>query len=125
MKHHRSLIRYAVLLLALLQLNPAMQAANRKARPAPKERTAKMALPTPQEEFQKHVEQELANLRDDVYTRATWKKLQEVKQESDDTARNTKVVTSSAGAIGFVLGCLVTFFLVKRMGRSEESLKIT
>jgi len=123
MKHHRSLIRCAVLLLALLWVNPAMHAAVRKARPAQKEHTAKP--PTQQEEFQKHVEKEMADLKEDVYTRATWKKLEEVRQQADDTAGRMKVVMFSAGGIGFVLGCALTFIFARRMGRSDEALKIT
>src|SRR5690348_11278614 len=97
MKHRRSLIRYALLLLwALLLVNPARPAAVRKARPTQKERTVKTAQPTPQEDFQKRVEQQIANLKEDVYTRATWKKLQEVKQQADATAANMKVVTLTA-----------------------------
>jgi hypothetical protein len=124
MKHHRSLIGYAVLLFALL-VSPAMHGAARKARPAQKERTAKVALPTQQEEFQKRIEQQMASLKEDVYTRATWKKLQEVKQQADDTAGSLKVVMFSAAGIGFVLGCVVTVLVSKRAGRSDESLKIT
>ena len=114
----------AVLLLALFAVNPAMQAAKKKARPPQREQTAKTALST-QEDFQKHVEQEIANLKDDVYTRATWKKLQEVKQEADDTAGTVRLVTLSAVGIGFLLGCVVTVLVMKRSGGSEESLKIT
>ena len=125
MKLHRFLTRYAVLLLALFLLNPTIQAAVRKARPTQKDRTAKTALPTQQEEFQKHVEQQIASLKEDVYTRATWKKLQEVKQEADDTAGSMKVVMLSAGGIGFALGCAVTFIFARRIGGSDENLKIT
>jgi hypothetical protein len=114
-----------VLLLASLAVNTSLQAAKPKGRPAPKEHAARTAPATPQEVFQKHVEQEIANLRDDVYTRATWKRLQEVKQTADDTAGSMKLVTLSAAGIGFVLGCVVTFVISKRMGRSDESLKIT
>src|ERR1035441_10914025 len=88
MKPHRSLIRYVVLLLALLWVNPTMQAAVRKARPTQKERTAKTAQPTQQEQFQKHLEQQIADLKEGVYSRATWNKLEEVKQEADETAGN-------------------------------------
>jgi hypothetical protein len=125
MKLHRFLTRYAVLLLALFLLNPTIQAAVRKARPTQKDRTAKTALPTQQEEFQKRVEKEIAGLKEDVYTRATWKKVQEVEQKADDTAGNMKVVMLSAGGIGFVVGCAVTVLVTKRMGRSDEGLKIT
>ena len=125
MKPHRSLIRYVVLLLALLWVNPTMQAAVRKARPAQKERTAKTAQPTQQEQFQKHFEQQIADLKEDVYTRASWKKLEEVKHEADETAGNMKLVMLSAAGIGFVLGCAVTFIFARRTGRSDESLKIT
>jgi hypothetical protein len=125
MKHQRFLLRYAVLLLALLSVNPAIEAAVRKARPTQKERTVKTSLPSQQEQFQKHFEKEMADLKEDVYTRATWKKLQEVKQEADDIAGRTKVVMFSAAGIGFVLGCAVTFIFARRMGGSGESLKIT
>ena len=118
-------MRYAVLLVALLTVNSAMQAAVRKARPAQKERTAKTAQPTQQEQFQKHFEQQIADLKEDVYTRATWKKLEEVRQQADDTAGRMRVVIFSAGGIGFVLGCAVTFIFARRMGRLDESLKIT
>jgi hypothetical protein len=125
MNHQRFFMPYAVMLLALLSVNPAMQAAVRKARPAQKEHTAKVVLPTQQEEFQKRVEQQIASLKEDVYTRATWKKLQEVKQEADDTAGSMKVVMLSAGGIGFALGCAVTFIFARRIGGSDENLKIT
>lgn len=119
-------MRYLVLLLAMVLVNSTAQAAIRKARPTQKhEHVVKTSLSTPQEDFQKHVEQEIASLKDDVYTRATWKKLQDVKQEADETAGNMKVVTLSAGGIGFVLGAVLTFFLARRMGRSDEALKIT
>ena len=125
MKLHRFLTRYAVLLLALFLLNPTIQAAVRKARPTQKDRTAKTALPTQQEEFQKHVEQQIASLKEDVYTRATWKKVQEVEQKADNTAGSMKVVMLSAGGMGFVLGCVVTFIFARRTGRSDDGLKIT
>ena len=125
MTHHRFLIRYAVLLLALLSVNPTIQAAVRKARPTQKDRTSKTALPTQQEEFQKHVEREIADLKEDVYTRATWKKVQEVEQKADDTAGSMRVVMLSAGGIGLVLGCVVTVLVTKRMGRPDDGLKIT
>jgi hypothetical protein len=125
MKHHWFLRSYAVLLLASLAVNPGLQAAKPKGRPTPKEHTARTAPASQQEVFQKHVEQEIASLRDDVYTRATWKRLQEVKQTADDTAGSMKLVTLSAAGIGFVLGCVVTFVITRRMGRSDESLKIT
>ena len=118
-------MRYAVLLVALLTVNSAMEAAVRKARPAQKERTAKTAQPTQQEQFQKHFEQQIADLKEDVYTRASWKKLEEVKHEADETAGNMKLVMLSAAGIGFVLGCAVTFIFARRTGRSDESLKIT
>ena len=124
MKHHRFLMSCAVLLVALLAVNPAMQAAKKKAHPPQKEQTAKTTLST-QADFQKHVEQEIANLKNDVYTRATWKKLEEVRQQADDTAGRMRVVMFSAAGIGFVLGCAVTFIVVRRMGGSDESLKIT
>ena len=60
-----------------------------------------------------------------MYTRATWKKLQEVKQEADDTAGSMRVAMFVAAGVGFVLGCVVTVLVAKRMGRSDESLKIT
>ena len=115
---------YVVLLLALLAVNPAMQAAKKKVHPSQREPTAKTALPT-QEAFQKHVEQEIVDLKDDVYTRATWKKWQEVKQEADDTAGTVKLVALCAAGIGFLLGCVATVLVMKRRGGSEESLKIT
>jgi hypothetical protein len=118
-------MRYGVLLLALLSVNPGMKAANRKTRPPQKERAAKTVQPTQQEEFQKRIEQQIANLKEDVYTRATWKKLQEVKQQADDTAGSMKVVMLSAAGIGFVLGCVVTLLVAKRTGRSDEGLRIT
>jgi hypothetical protein len=102
-----------------------MQAATRKARPPQKERTAQTALPTQQEEFRRHVEREIASLKEDVYTRATWKKLEEVRQHADDTAGRMRLVLFSAAGIGFVLGCVVTFIFARRMGRSDDSLKIT
>jgi len=123
MNHHRFLLNYAALLLALLAVNPQVQAAKNKTRPAPKEHAARTA--TQQEEFQKQVEQQIANIKDDVYTRATWKKLQEVKQEAEDTAGTMRLVMFSAAGIGFVLGCVVTFLVAKRMGGSDENLKIT
>lgn len=116
---------YAVVLLALLPVNPAMQAANRKVRPAQKDRTAKAALPSPTEELQKHFDQQIENLKEDVYTRATWKKLQEVKRQADETESSMRVIMLSAAGIGFVLGCLVTVLVTKRMGKSDEGLKIT
>src|ERR1035441_2840422 len=125
MNHHGNFMRYAVLLVALLTVNSAMEAAVRKARPEQKERTAKTAQPTQQEQFQKHFEQQIADLKEDVYSRATWKKLEEVKQEADETAGNMKLVMLSAAGIGFVLGCAVTFIFARRTGRSDESLKIT
>lgn len=125
MNHYRLLPRVSVLLLALLAVNPLVQAANRKARPAPKEHAAKEAQPSPQETYQKHVEEQIANLKDDVYTRATWKKLQEVKQEADDTAGNMKLAMFSAAVVGFVFGCVVTFIFARRRGGAEENLKIT
>jgi hypothetical protein len=124
MKHHRFLMHYALLLWTFLLVNPAIPAAVRKAHPAA-QKAPKTAQPTQQEDYQKHVEQQIANIKEDVYTRATWKKLQEVKQEADDTAGNMKVVTLSAGGIGFVLGCAVTFIFARRTGSSDESLKIT
>jgi septal ring factor EnvC (AmiA/AmiB activator) len=127
MNHYRFILSYAVLLMALLVVNPAMQAAKNKtkAHSAPKEHAAKTALATQHDDFQKQVEQQIASLKDDVYTRATWKKLQEVKQESDDTASNLRLLAFGAGAVGFVLGCVLTGFIAKRMGRPDESLKIT
>ena len=115
---------YAVLLVALLAVNPAMPAAKKKGHSPQREPAAKTALST-QEDFQKHAEQEIANLKDDVNTRATWKKLQEVKQEADDTAGTVKLVTFSAAGIGFVLGCVITWLVARRMGGSGENLKIT
>ncbi len=125
MKPNRFLSNYAVLVVALLAVNPAMQAAKKKTRLPQREPVAKSALAIPAETFQRHVEQEIAGLRDDVYTRATWKKLQEVKQQADDTAGSLKIATLSAAFVSFVLGCVVTFFVVKRMDRSNDSLKIT
>jgi hypothetical protein len=124
MKHHRFLMSCAVLLMALLAVNPAMPAAKKKARSPQREPAAKTALST-QEDFPKHAEREIANLRDDVYTRATWKKLQEVKQEADDTAGTVKLVTFSAAGIGFVFGCVITWLFARRSGGSDENLKIT
>ena len=121
---NRSLLSYAVLLLALLAVNP-LQAANRKARPAAKARAASPAQPSRQDEFQNRIEQQIAGIKEDLYTRATWKKLQEVKQQADDTASNLKLVTFGAAALGFVLGCLVTFFALKRSAAAEDNLKIT
>jgi len=118
-------MRYAVLLLAFLSVNPLMQAAIRKARPTQKERTAKITAPTQQEVFQKRVEQQIETLKEDVYNRATWKKLEEVRQQADDTAGRMRVVMFSAAGIGFVLGCAVTFIFARRMGGSDEALKIT
>ena len=126
MQIHRRLVRYLVLLLAFCLVNATMQAATRKAHPAQKQqRTAKTAVSTQQEDSQKRIEHEIATLKEDVYSRATWKKLQEVKQQADETAGEMKLVTISAGGIGFVLGCVVTFIFARRMGRSEEGLKIT
>jgi hypothetical protein len=124
MKHHKFLLNCIVLLLALLMAQPGMPAAKKKARPAPKEHAAKTAL-TAEQDFSTHVEQEIASLKQDVYTRATWQKLQEVKQQAEDTASRMKLVMWCAAAIGFVLGCAVTFVLARRMGRPDESLKIT
>ena len=109
-------MRYAVLLLALLVWNPATHAANRKARPV-----QKTAPAAPHEDFQKHLEQEIGSLKEDVYTRATWKKLQEVKQEADDTAGNVKVAMFTAGGVGFVLGCVVTFLFARRSGVEKKT----
>src|ERR1035438_6078981 len=100
MNHHGNFMRYAVLLVALLTVNSATQAAVRKARPAQKERTAKTAQPTQQEQFQKHFEQQIGDLKEDVYTRATWKKLEEVRQQADDTAGRMRVVRSAARRVG-------------------------
>ena len=124
MKPHRFLKSLALLVLLLLAVNPAMQGAKKKARPPQRDAAAKTALST-QDDFQKNVEQEIANLKDDVYTRATWKKLQEVKKEADDAASSIRLMTISAACIGFVLGCIVTVLVARRMGKPDESLKIT
>jgi Flp pilus assembly protein TadB len=121
MKHLTVFLSYSVMLLALLAVNPAIQAAPRKAHPAQK--AAKTAVATHQEDFQKHVEQEIANLKDDVYTRATWKKLQEVKQEADDNASSMKLAMFCSAAAGLIVGCVVTFFVARR--KPEDDLKIT
>src|SRR5579864_7435992 len=113
MKHQRCLQHFIVLLLAVLAVNPAMQAANRKARPTQKQNAAKTAAPSPQEDFQKHIERQLADVKEDVYSRATWKKLEEVKQEADSTAGTVKMVTFSAAGIGFILGSVVTFLFAR------------
>jgi hypothetical protein len=103
-----------------------MQAAVRKARPAQKQQhAATTSQPTSQELYQKHIEQEIANLKEDVYTRATWKKLQEVKEQADENAGKMKIIMLSAGGIGFVLGAVVTFLFARRMGGREEGYKIT
>jgi hypothetical protein len=125
MSNNRFLLRYAVLLLALAAANPTSQGANRKTRPTQKPNTAKSTQATQQEDFQKTVGQQIASLKEDVYTRATWKKLQEVKQEADDTAGTVRLVTLGGVGIGFVLGCVVTVLVSKRTGRSDENLKIT
>jgi len=115
-----------VLLMSLLLVIPAMQAAPRKARPTPqKERTAKTTAPTQQEVFQKRVDQQIADLKEDVYSRATWKKLEELRKQADETAGRMKIVMFSAAGIGFILGCAVTFIFARRMGGSDENLKIT
>ena len=112
-----------MLLLALLSVNPAMHAANRKARPAQK--AAKTAPPAQQEDFQKTFEKQIASLKEDVYTRATWKKLQEVKLQADDTAASMRLVMFGMAGVGFILGCVVTVLVTRRMGGSDEGLKIT
>lgn len=125
MKHHPFLLRYAVLLLALVALNPASQAATRKARPAQKEHAVKAATSTAQEDFEKRVALQITDLKTDIDGRATWAKLQEVKKEADENAGKIKMVMFSAAAVGFVFGCVVTFLVARKMGGPAEGLKIT
>jgi hypothetical protein len=125
MKNPRFLFSCIVLLLALLAGQSTLQAAKKKARTAPKEHPTQTFLTAQPGDFQTHVEREISSLKEDVYTRATWQKLQEVKQQADETAGKVKLVTWCAALIGFVLGCAVTFVFARRMGRPDDSLKIT
>jgi hypothetical protein len=112
-------------MLFLLAANPSLLAARKKQIVAKKARPEKTLVQTQNERFQASVEQQITNLKDDVYTRATWKALQEVKQEADDIASKMRIMTLVGGGIGFVLGCVVTGLIAKRMGKSDEALKIT
>jgi hypothetical protein len=125
MKQSRFFLAYAVWLLALVLTNPSLQAAKKKRVVAKKENPARVLVQHKDEHFQEKIEQEIADLRTDVYTRATWKELQKVKQEADDAVGSIKVMTLVGTGIGFVLGCMVAGLVGKRMGKADDALKIT
>ncbi len=124
MKSSRLLLSCAVWILALLMVNASLQAAKKKHVVAKKEHTERVSQQK-DENVQEKIEKEISNLRTDVYSRATWAALQKVKQEADDTAGTVKLVMFIAGGIGFVIGCVVTGLVAKRMGKSDDALKIT
>ena len=105
-------------------VNPSLQAAKKKRAVAKKE-PAKAVVLMKDDHLRDKIDQEIADLRTDVYSRATWAALQKVKQEADDTASYIKLVTFIGGGIGFVLGCVVAGLVAKRMGKSDDALKIT
>jgi PRMT5 arginine-N-methyltransferase len=125
MNQRRSLLVCAACLLAVLAGNPSLQAAKKKQAATKKEHTEKAPVQAQSDRLQENVEREIAKLKDDVYTRATWKALQEVKQQTDDTAGKMRMVMVAGGGCGFVLGCIVTALVVRRMGKSDDALKIT
>lgn len=108
----------------MLVVNPSLQAAKKKHVVAKKEHPARV-IEQKDENVQEKIEKEIGDLRADVYGRATWAALQKVKQEADDTAGTIKLVTFIGGGIGFLIGCVVTGLVAKRMGRSDDALKIT
>ena len=124
MKPSGLLLSCAVWILALLMMNPSLQAAKKKHVAAKKEHPERV-IQQKGEDAQEKIEKEISNLRTDVYSRATWEALQKVKQEADDTAGSIKLVTFIGGGIGFLIGCVVTGLVAKRMGRSDDALKIT
>jgi hypothetical protein len=121
MKQSRFLLNCAVWLLALLTVNPSLPATKKKQTVARKEHPAQQK----DEHSQEKTEQEVKDLRTDVYSRATWAALQKVKQEADDTAGTVRLVTLIGAGIGFLVGCVVTWLVAKRMGKSDDALKIT
>ncbi len=121
MKQIRFLLTSAVCLVALLAVNPSFGAAKKKQAVAKKEHPAVQA----QQNEQQKTEREIQDLRTDVYSRATWVALQKVKQEADDTAGDVRLVMFIGGGVGFVVGCIVTVLVTKRIGKSDEALKIT
>jgi hypothetical protein len=125
MNQPRFLLICTACLLSLLAVNPSLQAARKKQAAAKKAHPERTLVQSQNERFQANVEQQITNLKNDVYTRATWKALQEVKQEADDTAGKMKIMTLIGGGIGFVLGCVVTGLVAKRMGKSDDALRIT
>jgi hypothetical protein len=127
MKQRRFLLRLscAVSLLALLAVNPALEAARKKQATPKKERPANQPSRSEGELFRQKIEQEIQDLRTDVNSRAKLTALQEVKKQADDTAASVKLVTLVGGGIGFLIGCVVTGLVLKRMGKSDAALKIT
>src|ERR1700682_1594005 len=97
-----------VWLLALLMVNPSLQAAKKKRAVAKKE-PAKAIVLMKDDHLRDKIDQEIADLRTDVYSRATWAALQKVKQEADDTASYIKLVTFIGGGLGFVFCCVVAW----------------
>jgi hypothetical protein len=92
--------------------------------PNPERTHGKGSASYPKRRLSKNVEQEIASLKEDVYTRATWKKLQEVKQEADDTASTLRLATLCSAGVGFVLGCVVTIVAVRRMRKTLSPLSL-
>jgi hypothetical protein len=122
MKQSRFSLSWGVWLLALLMVNPSLQAAKKKRAVAKKEPVKAVVL-MKDDHLRDKIDQEIADLRTDVYSRATWAALQKVKQEADDTAGYMKLVTFIGGGIGFVLGCVVAGLVAKRMGKSDSALE--
>ena len=108
--------------MGLVTTNPSLYAAKKKqATAAKKAHPVKQSGPTEEELFR----QEIDHLRTELYGRATWAALQKVKQESDETAGNVKIVMLAGGGIGFLLGCVVAGVVMKQRSRSQDLLKIT
>jgi hypothetical protein len=124
MKQSRFSLSCGVWLLALLMVNPSLQAAKKKRAVAKKE-PAKAVVLMKDDHLRDKIDQEIADLRNEVYSRATWAALQKVKQEADDTAGALKLVTFLGVGVGLLVGCVATVLVANRTRRSDDTLKIT
>jgi hypothetical protein len=124
MKQSRFSLSCGVWLLALLMVNPSLQAAKKK-RAVSKKEPAKAVVLMKDEHLRDKIDQEIADLRNDVYSRATWAALQKVKQEADDTAGALKLVMFLGVGVGLLVGCVATVLVANRTRRSDDTLKFT
>src|ERR1022692_4451544 len=122
MKQSRFSLSCGVWLLALLMVNPSLQAAKKK-RAVSKKEPAKAVVLMKDEHLRDKIDQEIADLRNDVYSRATWAALQKVKQEADDTAGALKLVMFLGVGVGLLVGCVATVLVANRTRRSDDTLK--